>query len=189
MEIITDRKVLYILRGLPWCGKSYLAKQLLAEYKARGVEGVIHSTDEYFYKIRHPHEPEKYSYHPHFIVDAHRWNQQRSFRLIEMGHPLIIIDNTNTLPREAKPYVEYALPQDYVVRIEEPTSDRWKEISLLLYRKNDNEQKLKDWSYVLEQGSKETHSVPAWAIQRMMWRWHNNMTVQDVLDAPAYRED
>lgn len=176
-----DDKELIIMRALPWCGKSTRAKELLKP------NGVIYSTDEYFYKIRKPELPDEYSFHPNFIADAHNWNQQRAHRAIEMGVAQIIIDNTNTIPQEPKVYVEYALPQGYKVRIEEPTSPQWKEIRELLLRKKANEQALKDWSFKLEKGSKETHGVPFWTIQKMMWRWHNNMTVEDILAAPELR--
>lgn len=82
---------------------------------------------------------------------------------------------------EAKPYVEYAHHQGYEISIEEPTSDRWKEISKLLGDKKANKKELKKWAWVLEEGSKQTHNVPAWSIERMMWRWQNGLTVEQIL--------
>jgi hypothetical protein len=173
-------KILIIMRGLPWTGKSYTAKELA------GTTGVIYSTDEYWYKIRHPEKPDHYSFNPRYLGDAHHWNQLRTQKSIEEGHPLIIVDNTNTTGSEAKHYVEYAVWQDYKIRIEEPTSDRWKEIATLLKNKKANKKALKDWAAKLAEGSKETHGVPAWSIERMMWRWENNITVESILASKSF---
>lgn len=170
-------KLLVIMRGLPWCGKSYRAKELA------GNVGLILSTDEYWYKVNYPDKPDEYSFNPRFLGAAHKWNMLRAQKAIEEGHPLVIIDNTNTTPKEALPYVEYAVAQEYKVKIEEPTSDRWKEIVKLLGNKKANKKLLKEWAAKLEEGSKETHNVPAWSIEKMMWRWATGYTVDDILNA------
>lgn len=178
-EPVAKQKKLIIMRGLPWAGKSYRAKELA------GDVGVIYSTDEYWYKIRHPHEPEKYSFNPRYLGDAHHWNHLRTQKSIELEHPLIIIDNTNTTASECKHYVEYAHYQDYEIAFEEPTSDRWKAIRELLKDKRANKKELKEWSFKLAEGSKETHSVPQWSIEKMMWRWENDLTVEKCLAAKS----
>lgn len=175
-------KTLVIMRGLPWTGKSYTAKALA------GDTGVIYSTDEYWYKIRKPDQPDHYSFNPRYLGDAHHWNQLRAQKSIELGHPLIIIDNTNTTASEPRHYVEYATCQDYAVRIEEPTSDRWLEIVALLRDKRANKEKLKDWAKKLAEGSKETHGVPAWSIEKMMWRWEVDLTVERILASKPFKE-
>ncbi len=174
-----SEKTLIIMRGLPWCGKSTRAKELAGE------NGVIFSTDEYWYTVNHPERPEEYSFNHRFIGAAHKWNQLRAQRQFDVGHPLVIIDNTNTLSQEAKPYVEYAHFQDYKICIEEPTSPRWLEIRELLLNKKANKKKLKEWAEVLAEGSTETHSVPFWTIERMMWRWENNISLESILAAPS----
>ena len=116
-------------------------------------------------------EPERYSFNPRLLGVAHHWNQQRAFRLIEIGHPFIVIDNTNTTYGEFSAYVDYAVPQDYTVELQEPTSDRWLEIVALLSDTRSNKKELKSWAKKLEEGSKETHNVPSWSIEKMMWRW------------------
>lgn len=166
------------MRGIPWTGKSYTAKQLLAE---SGHEGFIFSTDEFWYKVNKPDLPEEYSFNPRLLGDAHHWNQQRTFRQIELGWPLLIIDNTNTMYDEFKVYVDYAIPQGYDIKIQEPTSERWLEIARLLEDKRGNKDALKQWANVLAEGSKETHSVPFWAIEKMMWRWETNDQVHQKL--------
>jgi hypothetical protein len=168
------------MRGLPWTGKSYRAKELA------GTQGVIYSTDEYWYKVNFPEKPDEYSFNPRFLSHAHKWNLLRAQKSIEENHPLIIIDNTNTTAAEAKPYVEYAHGQAYNIAIEEPTSDRWLEIRKLLENRRENKKALKEWALKLSEGSKETHDVPQWAIERMMWRWVNGLTVDQILAAQNY---
>jgi len=163
-----SEKKLVIMRGLPWTGKSFTAKEVLEKADS---EGRILSTDDYWYEINKPDKPDEYSFNHRLLGKAHGWNQQRSFRLIEEGFPLIIIDNTNTTYREFSVYVEYAVPQNYKVLVQEPTSDRWQEIVSLLANTRANKKELKSWAKTLEEGSKETHNVPAWAIEKMMWRW------------------
>ena len=176
-----NTKTLVILRGLPFSGKSYRARELLEEYASKGQIGVIYSTDEYWYKILKPDKPDEYSFNPRFLSDAHRWNRVRAQKAIEEGVTPIIIDNTNTMFEEFRCYVEYSHPQGYQLRIEEPTTDYWIEISELLRHKRHNKNKLKEWAKFLEEGSKETHCVPAYAIERMMWRWESDLTVEKVI--------
>lgn len=175
-------KTLIIMRGLPWSGKSYRAEELAGE------EGQIFSTDEYWYKIYKPEEPDKYTWNPRFLADAHKWNRLRTQRQIDIGHPLIIVDNTNTTKKELFPYADYAYWQDYKICIEEPTSERWLEIHQLLTDKRGNKKVLKEWAKMLAEGSQETHSVPAYAIEKMMWRWNCDLTVEDVLDSETHKE-
>lgn len=172
-------KRLILMRGLPFAGKSYRANQILAENGG----GLIFSTDEYWYKMVEPDQPEKYSFKPNYLAHAHYWNQQRCYRAIEMGEPLIVVDNTNTMLKEfCCSYARYALCQDYEVSIEEPTSDRWLEIKALLANKNQNRDKLKEWALKLEEGSQGIHNVPAFAIERMMWRWEEIPNLTEALE-------
>jgi len=39
----------------------------------------------------------------------------------------------------------------------------------------------------LAEGSLESHKVPAFAIERMMWRWNNDLTVEDILNAEDHQ--
>jgi len=170
-------KTLIIMRGLPWTGKSYRAKELA------GDDGLIFSTDDYWYEVNKPDKPDEYSFNPRFLGAAHKWNILRAQRAIDIATPLIIIDNTNTTASEPQPYVQYADWQEYKICIEEPTSERWQEIAQLLTRKRDNKKELKQWAEKLAEGSKETHKVPAWAIERMMWRWQCGLTVEQILES------
>ena len=173
-------KTLYIMRGLPWTGKSYRAKELAED------ESLIFSTDDYWYEVNHPEKPDEYSFNRQFLPGAHKWNLLRAQRAIELGKSPIIIDNTNTVASEPKPYVEYAtlcFPGEYKICIEEPTSERWLEIRQLLCDKKSNKKELKEWAAKLAEGSKESHSVPHFAIERMMWRWMCDLTVEQILES------
>lgn len=173
-------KKLVIMRGLPWCGKSYTAKEIA------GDVGVVYSTDDYFYTMVDPWNPTEYNFVPRYLAYAHKWNFMRATFDINVGHPLVIIDNTNTTASEPKKYVEYALCQDYEIEIREPTSDRWKEIRELLQRKKECKKELRAWAAKLAEGSLQTHKVPQFAIEKMMWRWQNDLTLDQILEAEDY---
>ena len=170
-------KKLVIMRGLPWCGKSTRARELA------GDEGLVFSTDEYFYKIHKPDKPDVYSFHPRFLGDAHKWNRLRAEAALWKEHPIVVIDNTNTTASEPKPYVVAGTAVDYEIVVEEPTCPRWLEIRELLLTKKYNKGELREWAAKLAEGSKGSHNVPAYAIEKMMWRWHNNLTVEEILES------
>lgn len=175
----SSTKSLIIMRGLPWTGKSFQAKKLAEN---PDFPGIIYSTDEYWYKVNFPDRPEEYSFNRNLLGQAHKWNQLRAQRAIDVGTPLIIIDNTNTMSDEfCCGYAKYASYQGYEVSIQEPTSDRWQEISELLRDKKRNWKKLREWAEVLAEGSKETHNVPALVIERMMRRWQCDLDPKKIL--------
>lgn len=169
-----------IMRGFPSAGKSWTSKEILAKFKeTEGKEGVILSTDEYFYTMIGP--PDEYTFDPRRLGTAHMWNQQRTWDAVTEGVPLIIIDNTNTVISEARPYAEYGCLKDYEISIQEPTSSWWLTIHDLLLDKKSNRSQLLEWANKLAQKSKETHNVPLAVFQKMIQRWHNNMTVEELL--------
>jgi len=176
-------KTVVVMRGLPWCGKSYTAKQIAGDI------GVIFSTDDYFYQVVDAHKPNEYNFVGRFLAYAHKWNQVRFQLAVNENHPLVIVDNTNTTGSEARAYVEYALNQDYKIQIQEPTSDRWLQVRELLKDKKTNKNALKDFAKVLEAGSRETHNVPFHAIERMMFRWEFDLTVEQILQSPKLKQD
>lgn len=177
-EILT--KHLILMRGLPSAGKSYRAAELVKLVKT--VEGgLILSTDEFWYKMNKPDLPEEYSFNPRYLGEAHYWNQQRAMRKIEVGHPLLVIDNTNTTLNEMIPYAQHAHWQDYEVSIEEPTSEWWLKLRPLLRDKKNNKDELREIAGELAKRSEATHRVPQWSIEKMMWRWEE-FSVEDLLN-------
>lgn len=172
-----NNKVMIILRGVPSSGKSYRAEQL------KGDDGVIFSTDEYWYKVNFPDRPDEYSFNVNLLHVAHKWNVLRAQRAVDMGHPRIIIDNTNTTADLfCCNYLRYAHFQGYELQIEEPTSEWWLEIRELLKRKRDNNKKIKEWAKILFEKNKQSHNAPLWVMERMMWKWECDLDPNEVLD-------
>jgi len=150
-----NKKIMYILRGLPGSGKSYLAKTINETYNHQGV---ILSTDDFFI------ENGVYKYDPEKIGEAHKFNQDRCKEHCRKGTTPIIIDNTNVKRWEAKIYVEYAMYYNYDIEIREPDTPWWK-------RKN---------AKIL--AKKNQHGVPIEKIQKMLDRWDKDFTVEKILE-------
>jgi hypothetical protein len=55
------------------------------------------------------------------------------------------------------------------------------EVRELLKHKKQNKKALKEWAVKIAEGSKETHSVPFFAIERMMWRWECDLVPEQVI--------
>uniref|UniRef100_A0A8C2AXK8 NEDD4 binding protein 2-like 2 n=1 Tax=Cyprinus carpio TaxID=7962 RepID=A0A8C2AXK8_CYPCA len=117
--------VLILLRGVPGSGKSTLARELLST----GPNGVILSTDDYFF------QDNRYVYDSALLGDAHDWNQKRAEQAMSEGRSPVIIDNTNVKAWEMKPYVQMALDNGYRVDFLEPDT-RWKYDPAQLEKRN-----------------------------------------------------
>lgn len=108
---------LYLLRGIPGCGKTTLAESLT------GGPGSGHfEADQYFID-----EDGNYNFDPSKLRDAHQWckdqvefamvNGHKNFLPIHGPHPLvrIVVSNTFTQEWEMKPY--YDLAEKYGYRV------------------------------------------------------------------------
>lgn len=89
-------KIAYIMRGVPGSGKSTKARNLA------GKDGVIHSTDNYFY-IRGK------------IQENHTKNLKAFCKSLSEEIPVVICDNTNIKLWESAPYVKAAKKSGYKV--------------------------------------------------------------------------
>jgi len=147
-------RVLVLLRGAPGSGKSTLAKQVLSEY---GGQGEVYSTDDFFLVDG------KYVYNIIAIGQAHEWNQARALAAMEKGISPVLVDNTNTQKWEAKAYVEHAVRLGYKVDVRE-TATPWAKDPVELAKRN-------------------VHGVPQVAIERMLARWENDFTPENILAA------
>ena len=124
--------------------------------------GQAFSSDEYFIKNG------VYVFNPSELVHAHKWNQKRVADALKTGLTPIVVDNTHTQKWEARPYVVEALKYNYKIEFVEPNTP-WKKNPIELQKRN-------------------VHNVPLDAIKRMLDRWENNFTVQDVLNSkPPHR--
>jgi hypothetical protein len=112
---------------------------------------------------------------------AHGSNLSAFKAAIDRGVTPVIVDNTNTVPREAAAYVRYAAEAGYEISVEEPQSPHWQQHRDLFKDKYGNAKKLDDFAKFLT--TKNSHGVPYDSIKKMMDRWHHNMTVDDLMKA------
>ena len=63
-------------------------------------QGIILSTDDFFSKNG------IYHFKADRLSEAHSWNQKRALTAVENKVKLLIIDNTNTMSWEMRPYIE-----------------------------------------------------------------------------------
>lgn len=105
------------MRGVSGTGKSTRARQLVGQ-------GQIFSTDDFF----GTGETYTKNYNTDKLGTAHRWNMDRVRQAMEQGISPIVVDNTNLMPYEAKPYVLMANQHGYEIRIEEPQTDHWNRV-------------------------------------------------------------
>ncbi len=136
-------KIVYITRGLPGSGKSTLAKKLA------GPNGVIFSTDEFFYDSNNV-----YRFDPSLLRKNHLLNQKRAYEAMESGVSPIVIDNTNVRNKDMKLYVNMALKFGYQVKTKEPDTP-WKFDATELAQRN-------------------THGASLDTIQGMLKRWQKS---------------
>lgn len=141
-------KQVYILRGLPSSGKSTFAKSLQELHR-----GNVFSTDN-FYMING-----EYKWEGALICDAHKWNQLCFLKAAREGHPVLVVDNTNTTYKELEPYVKIAYRYGYNIQVIEPTTP---------------------WAFdVQECAKRNTHGFHIEGIQRMKDRWEPYEVVMD----------
>jgi hypothetical protein len=171
---MSDSKIVYLMRGLPACGKSYTARELA------GNTGIVLETDQYFYSHMGD-DPQQYDYREDLLPAARRWNYERFQRAIAEGISPIVIDRGNGLNRETQQYARYAKDHGYHVELREPDSPWWQEIRVLLKYKHITREILYQWADRLAEMSRSTHRVPAATIRRWMDCWKHDVTIQDIL--------
>lgn len=123
--------------------------------KTAGV-GLVLSTDDYFSRSG------QYRFMPEQLSEAHAYNHERASKAVKDNIPLIIIDNTNTMSWEFRPYMEMAASYGYNIQLLEPTTD---------------------WKFKPKQlALKNSHGVPKQKIEQMLERYERNLTVESLLD-------
>ena len=166
-------RIVYLMRGLPSCGKSYTARILA------GDQGVVLETDQFFVR-RHPDGTETFEYSNARIPDARRWNFERFEQAIADGASPIVVDRGNGLNAPTQEYVRYALGHGYQVELREPDSPWWSEIRELLRDKQTNEMTLRAWATRLADLSRQNHRVPLATILDWMFAWKPDLTIEDI---------
>ena len=170
-----SEKIVYLMRGLPSCGKSFKAKELAAD------GGVICETDEYFY-TQVGNDPAKYNYRHELQQAACDWNFQRFCKAVDEGITPVIVDRGNSRSLESQRYVRYAVEHGYRVELVEPQTWWWQEIRVLLKYRRLTRPALYEWAEKLSEMSRETHRVPASTIRDWMDGWKWDLTVDDILN-------
>jgi predicted kinase len=166
-------KVLILMRGVPASGKSHRALELAGDDPS-----VIHSADHFFGET-----PEEYvaNWSIEKLGMAHKQCQKNIRMRMQRQLPLAIVDNTNTMVREIMPYFEMAVQYQYRVQIEEPTSPWWvNDIAPYLENKEKNRGQLEKMAKFLWEKNQLTHKVPLESIKKMLFRYHHNVTVEQL---------
>lgn len=102
-------KTVYIMRGLPGSGKNwYIDNGPLLKHLPNKV---VCSADDYFVDKT----TGEYKWSAQDIGAAHGWCQANFNAAIRLGAMTIVVNNTNTTPKEMKPYVTAAKDAGYKV--------------------------------------------------------------------------
>lgn len=140
-------------------GPSGSGKSTLA--KKMGITGHILSTDDFWM------QDGKYVFDPKKLSEAHNWNQERANKYMREGISPLVIDNTNIEPWEMKPYVMAAKEHGYEVKL------------VPVEVKNTAD----------ELAARNVHSVPKFAIEKMLSKYNPNVTIDDIMksEKPDFR--
>jgi len=103
------KKTVIINRGIPASGKSSIAKEIVSVLCVNGFDAVSCSTDDFFISNGEYHFDETK------LREYHLKNQDRFYQALKNGCELVICDNTNLEPWEAKPYYNMAKEFEYKV--------------------------------------------------------------------------
>lgn len=142
---------LILMRGVTGSGKSTRCRQILDE----NPEAKILSTDDLFI------EDGEYRFRPENLAKNHKMNQERCRLAMIEKITTIIIDNTNIMPWEMKPYHLLAQEHGYQTIIEEIPPPPIEE----LLRRHE---------------SRTDKKVPRETLEKMLERWRPGITVKEL---------
>jgi predicted DNA-binding transcriptional regulator YafY/predicted kinase len=103
------QKTVIINRGIPASGKSTFSKNIVSTLRENGINAISCSTDDFFMSEG------KYLFDFTKLREYHLKNQNRFNTALKDNIELVICDNTNIEPWEAKPYYIMAKIYDYKV--------------------------------------------------------------------------
>ncbi|NND97610.1 MAG: AAA family ATPase [Pirellulaceae bacterium] len=168
-------RLVYLMRGLPGCGKSHRARRLA------GADGLVLETDQYFY-TQVGDDPGEYDYSDDLLPTARQWNLARFQQAILHGESPIVVDRGNGLNAETHAYAAFAVAHDYQVQLAEPDSPWWTELRVLLkYKEHIDDELLDAWAKKLADSTRNGHRVPSATIRHWMSRWRHDLTIDDIL--------
>lgn len=168
------QRIVYMMLGLPSCGKSTTGKKLAGE------TGIVCETDEYFL-TQVGDDPTSYDWDDDLIDEARRWNFERYEQALDDGIFPIVLDRGTRPNGYARRAAKMALDRGYRVTLAEPESPWWQEIKVLLRYRPWTDPVLRDWADELARLSRRTHRVPADIIYERMSDWDTDFTMDDVL--------
>jgi hypothetical protein len=175
MQNSEQQNVVYLMRGLPGCGKSHRAKRLAGE------QGVVLETDEYFY-TQAGTDSTSFDFSKDLLPEARRWNLARMKGALVAGVSPIVVDRGNGLNVETREFAALAVEHGYAVELAEPDSLWWQELRVLLKYEEFVGEKLFDaWAEKLADSTWQGHRVPASTIRRWMQHWRHDVTVDQIL--------
>jgi hypothetical protein len=168
-----------ISRGIPGCGKSYLAHRIQTAAASAGRTCVICSADKYF----ELNSSGKYIFDFTKLGNAHSYCKSTFEDALSLSSPVIIVDNTNTTIWEYGSYIETAQALGADVQI----------VELALPIQSYREQRLtaaamqgkkfssgkvslspKSRDFLMACGARNAHSVPLDSIEKMFMRWEED---------------
>ncbi|KAL7676604.1 hypothetical protein ACOME3_002853 [Neoechinorhynchus agilis] len=129
VRFLLQTKVMFILRGLPGSGKSYISRQLCRKYP----EHLVCSADHFFIDP----DTKTYNYNFNLIHEAHLQCRSRALRAVSQHRAnAVIVDNTNIRYfDEIYPYVKIAILYSYLPIVLETVSD-WRTCFIHLCERN-----------------------------------------------------
>lgn len=174
-QIAPPQIVVYLMRGLPGCGKSHRAQRLA------GVQGIVLETDEYFY-TQVGDDPRHYDFDSRLLPAARLWIMGRFRDAIASKISPIVLDRGNGLNQETQDFALYAQTHGCLIELAEPDSPWWQELRILLKYKQYVAGELFDmWAESLSRRTRESHRVPASRIRAWMQDWKHDLTVDEIL--------
>ena len=168
-------KLVYLMRGLPACGKSHMAQRLV------GDAGIILETDQFFVR-QNSAGAMIFDYREEQLAAAREWIFKRFQQAIAEGRSPIALDRGNGRNAVTRRFAQYAVEHGYVVELKEPDSDWWLEIKRLMRDRPQTNPQLAEWATRLAEMSRATHRVPLDTIQNWMDAWYPDLTVEDILN-------
>lgn len=169
-----NTRIVYLMRGLPSCGKSTTAR-LLA-----GDSGTICETDEYFWR-QDQDGHRRFEFSESQLPAARQWNLTNYESALKGGVSPVIVDRGNGLNHETQNYVTLADQYGYSCELREPSSPWWHELRVLLkYRQFVDQRLFERWAMFLAEQSKATHRVPVSTISKWMAAWRTDLTVDEI---------
>lgn len=102
-------KTLFLIRGVSGSGKTTMANEMVAGFRALGLSSIAACADDYFM------EDGKYEWDASQIQQAHLWCQQCVCNAMDAEINCIVVHNTMTTEKEIKPYTTLADANFYTV--------------------------------------------------------------------------